>query len=62
MVATRLFLGSENESEVEQTSQWFIQLLDSSMTIFKCNVPFTLYGRGQNARGKLVTFYVKRSL
>ncbi|MCC5647381.1 cytochrome P450 [Nostoc sp. CHAB 5824] len=26
------------------------------MAIFKLNVPFTLYGRGQNARGKLVAF------
>ncbi|HYX13558.1 MAG TPA: cytochrome P450, partial [Nostoc sp.] len=46
MVATRLFLGSQNKSEVEQTSQWFTQLLDGSMAIFKLNVPFTLYGRG----------------
>ncbi|MFS0519109.1 cytochrome P450 [Nostoc sp. UIC 10607] len=56
MVATRLFLGSQNKSEVEQTSQWFTQLLESSMAIFKWNVPFTLYGRGQNARAKLVAF------
>ncbi len=56
MVATRLFLGSQNKSEVEQTSQWFTQLIDSSMAILKWNVPFTLYGRGQNARGKLVAF------
>ncbi|MCL6752297.1 cytochrome P450 [Nostoc sp. CCCryo 231-06] len=56
MVATRLFLGSQNKSEVEQTSQWFTQLLESSMTIFKLNLPFTLYSRGQNARGELVAF------
>ncbi|MEH2447945.1 MAG: cytochrome P450 [Nostoc sp.] len=59
MVATCLFLGSQNKSEVEQTSQWFTQLLDGSMAIFKWNVPFTLYGRGQNARGKLVAFLRK---
>jgi retinoid hydroxylase len=55
-VASRLFLGSQNKTEVEQTSQWFTQLIDSSLAIFKWNVPFTLYGRGQSARSKLVAF------
>jgi len=55
-VATRLFLGTQNESEVEQTSKWFTQLIDSSLALLKWNVPFTLYGRGQNARSNLVAF------
>lgn len=56
IVATRLFLGTQTASEVEQTSQWFSQLIESRLAVLKWDLPFMLHGRGQNARRKLVAF------
>ncbi|HCF29352.1 MAG TPA: cytochrome P450 [Cyanobacteria bacterium UBA11049] len=56
IVATRLFLGSQSEREVEQTSEWFSQLIESRLALLKWDLPFMLHGRGQNARRKLIAF------
>ncbi|WP_026734343.1 cytochrome P450 [Fischerella sp. PCC 9605] len=58
-VASRLFLGSQTESEVEQTSQWFTTLVAARLAILRWNMPFTLYGRSQKARQKLQNFLRK---
>lgn len=59
IVATRLFMGSQTDTQVEQTSQWFTQLFESRLALLKWDVPFMLHGRGQNARRKLVAFLRK---
>lgn len=58
-VATRLFLGTQTQGEVEQTSKWFTQLMESRLALLKWDVPFTLYGRGQDDRRKLIAFLQK---
>ena len=56
IVASRLFMGSQSNSEVEQISQWFTQLFESRLALLKWDLPFMLHGRGQNARRKLVAY------
>ncbi|HEY9662817.1 MAG TPA: cytochrome P450 [Allocoleopsis sp.] len=55
-IASRLFLGSQTTSEVGQTSQWFMELLNGGLSILRLDVPWTPYGRSQRARQKLVEF------
>lgn len=56
IVASRLFLGTQTDSEVEQTSQWFTQLIAGRLALLRLDTPFTLYGRSQAARRKLQAF------
>lgn len=56
MVASRLFLGTQTVSEVEQTSKWFTQLIAGRLAILRLNSPLTVYGRSQVARRKLQAF------
>jgi cytochrome P450 len=56
IVASHLFLGTQTDSEVEQTSQWFTQLIAGRLALLRLDTPFTLYGRSQAARRKLQAF------
>jgi cytochrome P450 len=56
VVATRLFLGSQTVSQVEQTSRWFLELLSARLAILRLDVPLTNYGRSQQARRRLIKF------
>lgn len=56
IVASRLFLGTQTDSEVEQTSQLFTQLIAGRLALLRLDTPFTLYGRSQAARRKLQAF------
>jgi len=56
IVASRLLLGSQTAQEVQQTSQWFTQLLAGRLAILRLNSPLTVYGRSQQARRQLQTF------
>ncbi|NEQ25541.1 MAG: cytochrome P450 [Microcoleus sp. SIO2G3] len=56
IVASRFFLGTQTDSEVEQTSQWFTQLIAGRLALLRLDTPFTLYGRSQAARRKLQAF------
>jgi cytochrome P450 len=56
VVASRLFLGSQTVRQVEQTSQWFLELLSARLALLQLDVPFTTFGRSQQARRKLIQF------
>ncbi len=56
IVASKLFLGSQTAQDVEQTCQWFTELSDGRLALLRFDLPFTLYGRSQNARRKLQAF------
>ncbi len=56
IIASRLFLGTQTDREVEQTSQWFLELLTGRLAVTRLDVPFTAYGRSQRARRQLVNF------
>lgn len=56
IVASRLFLGSQTTREVEQTSQWFTELVAGRLAILRIDSPLTLYGRSQRARRQLQAF------
>ena len=56
VIASRLFLGTQTVSEVEQTSRWFLELLSARLAILQFDVPFTTYGRSQRARRQLGAF------
>ena len=59
IVASRLFLGTHTTREVEQTSQWFTQLMAGRLAILRLDTPFTVYGRSQQARRQLQAFLRK---
>lgn len=56
IVASRLFLGTQTTREVEQTSQWFTELIAGRLAILRLDSPLTLYGRSQRARRQLQAF------
>lgn len=55
-IATRLFLGSQTSQEIEQTSRWFKELVAGRIAFFHIDVPWTVYGRSQQARRRLQAF------
>lgn len=56
VIASRLFLGTQTATEVEKTSEWFTQLLAAKLTFLRLDLPFTAFGRSQQARQKLINF------
>jgi len=56
IIACRLFIGTQTAREVEQTSQWFLQLSRGGMSILRLDIPWTAYGQSQLARQKLAEF------
>ena len=56
IVASRLFLGTQTTREVEQTSQWFTELIDGRLALLRLDSPLTVYGRSQRARRQLQAF------
>ena len=56
IVASRLFLGTQTDREVEETSQLFTQLIAGRLALVRLDTPLTLYGRSQQARRKLQAF------
>ncbi|PSB25430.1 cytochrome P450 [Stenomitos frigidus] len=56
IVASKLFLGTESDAEIQQTSQWFRQLMRGLRGKLKLDIPQTLYGQSQQARRNLLGF------
>ncbi|MBD2099642.1 cytochrome P450 [Leptolyngbya sp. FACHB-261] len=56
IVASRLFLGSQTEVEVEQTSRWFTELMLGRLALLRLELPFTLHRRSQRAKRQLQAF------
>ncbi|HEY9639489.1 MAG TPA: cytochrome P450, partial [Coleofasciculaceae cyanobacterium] len=55
-VASRLFMGTQTDAEVGHTSQYFLQLLKGGLAILRLDLPWTAYGRSQQARRQLIEF------
>lgn len=45
-IAARLFVGAEDLSDIEQVSQWYLELFEARLALVKLDLPFTLYRRG----------------
>ena len=56
IVSSRLFLGTENDAEIRQTSQWFGQMMRGLRGKIKLDIPQTLHGKSQQARRNLLGF------
>ena len=56
IVASRLFLGTETDGEIQQTSQWFGQMMRGLRGKIKLDIPQTLHGKSQQARRNLLEF------
>jgi retinoid hydroxylase len=56
IIASRLFLGTESDAEMAQTSQWFRQLMRGLRGKVKLDIPQTLHGQSQQARRNLLNF------
>ncbi len=56
IVASRLFLGTETDAEIQQTSQWFREMMRGLRGKVKLDIPQTLHGKSQQARRKLLAF------
>ena len=59
IVASRLLLGTQTDEQVEQTSQWYLDLFAARLVFLRLNLPFTVYGRAQTARRQLQNFIRK---
>jgi cytochrome P450 len=56
IVASRLFLGTESDAEIQQTSQWFREMMRGLRGKIKLDIPQTLHGKSQQARRNLLGF------
>lgn len=52
-IGIRLLLGVQVEREIEQIEQWYSTLVQGALALLRWDVPFTKYGRSQNARRQL---------
>jgi cytochrome P450 len=55
-VASCLFMGSQTADEIDQTSQYFLQLVKGGLAVLRLDLPWTSYGRSQQARRHLIKF------
>ncbi|NMG10058.1 cytochrome P450 [Brasilonema sp. UFV-L1] len=53
LVGVRLLLGVPKNQEIDEIEQWYEAQLKASLTLFRLNLPFTTFGKGQIARQKL---------
>jgi retinoid hydroxylase len=58
-IGVRLLLGIELASDVTQFEQWFNTLVKGATAVLRLDVPFTAYGRSQQARRQLSAFLSK---
>lgn len=56
IVASKLFLGTETDAEIQLTSLWFRDLMRGLRGKVKLDIPQTLHGRSQQARRHLLGF------
>jgi retinoid hydroxylase len=55
-IGIRLLLGVQLQSEVEQVERLYNTLMQGALALLRWDVPFTKYGRSQNARRHLKAF------
>lgn len=55
-VGIRLLLGIEFDREIEQVEHWYNTLIQISKLLLRIDLPFTTYGRSQQARRQLKAF------
>ncbi|MFN6526383.1 cytochrome P450 [Nostoc sp. ChiSLP03a] len=58
-IGIRLLLGVRLQSEVEQVEQLYNTLTQGALALLRLDIPFTKYGRSQNARRQLKAFLEK---
>lgn len=55
-IGIRLLLGIELDREIEQVEDWYNTLIQTSQLLLRVDLPFTPYGRAQQARRRLKAF------
>lgn len=58
-IGIRLLLGIELDREIEQVERWYNTLTKISKLLLRVDLPFTIYGRSQQARRHLKAFMGK---
>ena len=56
LIACKLLMGSDNQEEISELSQWFIDFVEGIPTVVRLNIPITKFGRAQVARRKLENY------
>lgn len=58
-IAIKVFMGIKPGKEADRVNKWFTQIVKSSISIVRLNLPFTDYGKGIRARKKLAKYFSK---